>query len=349
MGKIFKKRKKCWRAGSGKDRESSNSKELKMLVKNLEQMIMVKQLEQVVKNRKNEFEYIRSELLHKAVDAGRAQLAAMLLHNIGNAITPVAVYTEKLKAKNMAETHHYLVKCYNELLEHKEHLTEYVTEDSRGVEVIKYMGSLIENLEIENSNTASMVDKIATGIDYVAQILTLQRSYAPGKSELKERVNINIMLNDALKMQELSISKRKISLEKKLFNAMPNIFLEKSKLMQVVVNLIKNSCDAIEEHRERVDHKLEITTYSTPTHIGIKIKDTGIGVEVERQNEIFDFGISSKGSSGFGLYYCKSFVEANQGTLRLESEGRGQGSTVTMELPLTITNSIETTNISLLN
>jgi len=334
LGKIFRKTKKRWKLISGKDRQ--DSKELTLLIRQLEQMIMVRQLEQVVKNRQNEFEYIRSELLHKAVDAGRAQLAAMLLHNIGNAITPVAVYTEKLKARKLTEPHRYLVQCYNDLLEHRETLTEYITEDSRGVEIMKYMGELIENLEIENRKTTSMVDKVATGIDYVAQILTLQRSYAPGRAEIKEMVNINLIINDALKMQELSISKHKIALETDLLQKIPHILIEKSKLMQVIVNLIKNSCDAIDENSEQTSHRLEITTYCTPDSVGIKIRDTGIGVEIERQKEIFDFGISSKGSSGFGLYYCKSFVEANKGTLRFESPGRGCGSTVTMEIPLSM-------------
>ncbi len=118
-------------------------------------------------------------------------------------------------------------------------------------------------------------------------------------------------------------------------------WLMKHKLMQVIVNLIKNSCDAIEENRRQNGHVIEITTYCNQDNIGLRITDSGIGVDVERQNEIFDFGISSKGSSGFGLYYCKSFVEANSGTLTLESPGRYGGSTVTMEMPFIKTDNLE--------
>ncbi|MBF0303849.1 MAG: HAMP domain-containing histidine kinase [Desulfamplus sp.] len=331
-------------------RSASNSIELEQLLS---------QLEQLVKDRKRENDYIKNELLNKAVDAGRAQLSAMILHNIGNAITPVAVYTEKLKIRNPELTHIYLAKCYNDLMEHKDNLTEYISQDPRGVEVIKYMGTLIENLKEENSKTADVIDKIATGIDYVAQILSLQRTYAPRTTEIREKININLLIQDALKMQEVSISKRKITLKIELLPTIDHVLMEKNKLMQVIVNLIKNSCDAIDENREKDDHKIEITTYETQrpmvvrsrektenrieisTHcnkkfIGLKIKDTGIGVERERQREIFDFGTSSKGSSGFGLYYCKSFVEANKGSLILESKGRGCGSTVRMELPCSL-------------
>ncbi|MBF0388557.1 MAG: HAMP domain-containing histidine kinase [Desulfamplus sp.] len=340
-----------------KCRLSKEQMQIKMVDYNsIELEHLISQLEQLIKDRKRENEYIRNELLNKAVDAGRAQLSAMILHNIGNAITPVAVYTEQLKLRNPELIHCYLSKCYEDLMEHKEHLTEYISINPRGVEIINYMGSLIDNIGAENSKLADTIDKITTGIDYVAQILTLHRTYAPGRAEMREKININNLIYDALKMQEVSISKRKISVEHNLCPTIEHILIEKNKLMQVIVNLIKNSCDAIDENRERGDHKLEITTYETErplfvmsrekiknrieisTHstqkfIGLKIQDTGIGVERERQREIFDFGTSSKGSSGFGLYYCKSFVDANKGILILESDGRGCGSTVLIELP----------------
>lgn len=358
--RLINLREKRLRRFSNKiDRSRSNlriTKRARPACNSVELDQLLSQLEQLVKDRKRENDYIKNELLNKAVDAGRAQLSAMILHNIGNAITPVAVYTEKLKIRNPELTHVYLAKCYNDLMEHKDNLTEYISQDPRGVEIIKYMGTLIENLKDENSKTVDVIDKIATGIDYVAQILSLQRTYAPGTTEIREKININLLIQDALKMQEVSISKRKITLEIELLPTIDHVLMEKNKLMQVIVNLIKNSCDAIDENREKYDHKIEITTYETQrpmvvrsrektenrieisTHcnkkfIGLKIKDTGIGVERERQREIFDFGTSSKGSSGFGLYYCKSFVEANKGSLILESEGRGCGSTVIMELP----------------
>lgn len=288
-----------------------------------------------------EKELYKVRLLNRAVDAGRAQLAAMILHNIGNAITPVAVYAEKLKNRNPMQTQSYLAKCYDDLLEHKNNLTEYITTDPRGLEVATYMGTLIKNIETESQQTSSIIDKIISGITYMTQILDIQRNYAPSEIEARERIDINVVINDVIKMNELSISQFRICLEKKLLDNIPHIFIEKNKLIQVIANLIKNSCDAISENKSRTDHKLLITTYCYQEFIGLKITDTGIGVSKELQKDIFNFGISSKGSSGFGLYYCKSFVEENNGTLIFESEGNGFGSTVTMEMPFTTVSSKE--------
>ncbi|MBF0202905.1 MAG: hybrid sensor histidine kinase/response regulator [Desulfamplus sp.] len=275
----------------------------------------------------------KKRLLNEAVDAGRTQLSAMILHNIGNAITPVSVYAANLKKKNPVQNYRYLAQCYSDLMEHKDNLTEYISKDPRGSAVIKYMGTLIENLESDNNHSTEIIDKIASGVDYVAHIVTIQRDYAPDKIEVKERININLIVEDALQMQKGSISKLNITIKKNLLNPIPQIIMEKNKLMQVLVNLIKNSCDAIDENKERTEHQLDITTYCNQQRIGLEIRDTGIGVDIELQKSIFDFGTSSKGSSGFGLYYCKSFLEANKATLTLESQGRGLGSTVTMEIP----------------
>lgn len=334
---------------SGADNISDTVKTLKMgawdyIIKPVQDMnILLYAIEKSIERVSliKEKDLYKIKLLNQAVEAGRSQLSAMILHNIGNAITPVSVYTERLKTRNSVNIHHYIAQCYYDLLEHKEHLTEYITTDSRGVEVLKYMGTLVKNLEIEDSKTTDIIDKIATGIEYVAQILTLQRTYSPGKATIRERININLLINDALKMQEILISRCNIDLKKSLLESMPHILIERHKLMQVIVNLIKNSCDAIEENRRQNGHVIEITTYCNQDNIGLRITDSGIGVDVERQNEIFDFGISSKGSSGFGLYYCKSFVEANSGTLTLESPGRYGGSTVTMEMPFIKTDNLE--------
>ena len=61
---------------------------------------------------------------------------------------------------------------------------------------------------------------------------------------------------------------------------------------------------------------------------GFEIADDGIGIEEERLNRALEIGKSSKGSSGFGLYYCKMFVEDNNGQLIFNSTGKGKGAVV---------------------
>jgi PAS domain S-box-containing protein len=302
-----------------------------------------KNLEHLVKERTKELEKAHKELVSKAIEAGRAQLSAMVLHNIGNAITPVNINFNSLKAGEFKEINNFLAQCYNELKDHKQDLGRYVTKNARGKKIASFMGELIESFKTARKKQDEKLEKIGTGLDYVSEILTLQQSYSSKKQGTKQKTNFNFLVKDSIRMQQTSIDKRNITLTTDLGKNIPELIIEKNKLMQVVVNLIKNSCDAITQLSELDEFKepdtrqkenwinIDTSFSDSKKNIQLKISDSGIGVEKDKLNKIFEFGVSTKGSSGVGLYYCKSFVEANDGTLTFESQGQGKGATVTIE------------------
>jgi len=295
-----------------------------------EESLRKQKVEAVVQKRTLELEKAQKALLNKALDAGRAQLSAMILHNIGNAVTPVGVYMEKLRRSKMKQLNHYLLQCYKDLADHKNDLTSYVTEDPKGIKVANYMGHLIGDLENERQKASGLLNNATIAIEYVSEVLSLQRSYAPGSQEMKEKVRLNQLVKDALKIQKSTISAKNTSVVEELGSDLPLFTIEKNKLMQVVINFIKNSCDAIGENQEITEHRITLSTEYRQDKVCLMISDTGCGVEPGKLEEIFQFGVSTKGSSGFGLYYCKSFVEANNGVLTLTSPGHNLGATVTM-------------------
>jgi sensor histidine kinase regulating citrate/malate metabolism len=101
--------------------------------------------------------------------------------------------------------------------------------------------------------------------------------------------------------------------------------------MQVLVNLIKNSYEAIDELNGNNDRTIAFRTSSDHGKTRLEITDSGIGIDPALIPKIYDFGKSSKGSTGFGLHYCKIFVEANNGKVSISSPGKGKGTTVTVE------------------
>ncbi len=297
------------------------------------------QLETLVKERTKELEKAQAELVNRAVEAGRAQLSAMILHNIGNAITPVMVGLENAIKDDSRHINEYLAKCYNDLKSKKDQLGTYVTVDAKGKKIASYMGELIGSLEDIRKNQSMILMDMNAGLEYVSEILTLQQAYSADKNEVKQKSNFNALVQDAVKMQRPAIEKRDIILQLDLEPLMPELIIEKSKLMQVIVNLIKNSCDAIDEYENfNQTHKkwIAIKTYTKDAYAVLKISDSGIGIENEELADVFKFGVSSKGSSGFGLYYCRSFIESNNGTIAIESQGPKMGSTTTIKFDLNI-------------
>jgi len=287
------------------------------------------QLEQIVRERTSDLKKTQKELINKAMETGMAQMSAMILHNIGNAITPIKVHIEGIKPKELERTLHYLKECYLDLNDHAQDLNHYINKDPRGKEVFAYMGKLINSLikrEIQMEETCNKVDG---GVSYISDILTLQQAYAVREQENRERTSLNSLIYDAIRMQTGTLEKKGITVKENLSSDLPNLIIDKNRLMQVIINFIKNSYEAIDElgddDREKV---ISFRSFAEDKNVGFQITDTGIGIEPERIGMIFDFGRSSKGSSGFGLHYCKMFVEANRGTLNITSQGRGKGTTV---------------------
>ncbi|MBT7713449.1 MAG: PAS domain-containing protein [Deltaproteobacteria bacterium] len=286
------------------------------------------QLEEMVEERTRELKEAQNELINLAIESGRAQLSAMILHNIGNAMTPVGVRVAEMKQDNPGQRiSEYLRRSYEDLVAHAEHLADYVTEDERGKEVFAFMGKLIRSMSEHQQGLSDSLDKISEAVNYVSEIISLQQNYAAGKRENREMTDLNRLMEDALKMQSTAIEKRKIRVDKDLAPGLPPLIIDRNKLMQVVVNLIKNSYEAMDGLQGDAPF-LAVRTFTTAGHVGLEVRDSGIGVEPERIGRIFEFGESGKGSSGFGLYYCSMFVEANMGKLDFISDGPGKGATV---------------------
>lgn len=286
-------------------------------------------LERLVEERTSQLREAQKELISRAMESGRAQLSAMVLHNIGNAVTPLKVHLENMKPEKAGEMFHYMEKCYNDLKAHAGDLTRYVNEDARGMEVFDYMGSLLSAVEEDRRKRGRAVKKMDEAVSYISEVLTLQQAYAVREREMKESADLNAVINDAVSMQAGALDKRGIAVKKDLALNLKKLLIDKNRLMQVIVNFIKNSYEAIDELKgEEAGKWIRIRSFKENGRIGFEIADSGIGIAPDQLGAIFEYGKSNKGSSGFGLYYCKLFVEANRGVLDIRSDGTGKGATV---------------------
>jgi len=286
-------------------------------------------LELLVKERTRELEEAQEEIVSKAMEAGRAQLAAMVLHNIGNAMTPINVQIEAMKAGQPEAAVQYLEKCYHDLNANIADLNTYVNADPRGREIFSYMGELIAAVQAKENRNADALEKMDRAISYVSEILVMQQSYTASEEEFRESVDLNALIDDALQIQIGSLERKGIVVEQELAVHLPRVLIDKNRLMQVLVNLLKNGSEALEslapDNRKKT---IRITTFAVDGHVGFEIEDNGIGLDRDNIDHIFDFGKSNQRSTGLGLYYCKMFVENNGGTLKISSFAGGQGTTV---------------------
>jgi PAS domain S-box-containing protein len=286
-------------------------------------------LEQLVDERTRELKDTQQQLVEQAFESGRAQLAAMMLHNIGNAVTPFTAQVDALAASLPEQVVTYMEKSYAELRDHRDGLGTYVRENPRGQQVFAYMGELIDSLKDFQANLHRNVEKMQTSLDYVGDILSLQQTYAPGEKEIRQMTDLNTLIGSALQMQMATLDKRGIAVTRDLQQDLRQIMIDRNRMVQVLVNLITNAYEAINARPEAgVTGQIHVKSYSDKARIIVEITDSGIGIDPGRIEEILELGRSRKGSTGLGLYYCKMFMQNNNGMLAINSPGIDQGTTL---------------------
>ncbi len=135
-------------------------------------------------------------------------------------------------------------------------------------------------------------------------------------------VSINVPVEKALNLMLTSISNNGIKITTSM-NSTKKCHLYQNKVMQVVLNILKNASDALVESETDNKH-IEITTYDTQSEAIVKICDNGIGMSKEVEEKIFDPYFSTKGKkigTGLGLYMSKTIIEEhNSGKIELQTE-----------------------------
>src|SRR2546430_4532763 len=157
-----------------------------------------------------------------------------------------------------------------------------------------------------------------------------------GKLQLSfETICIHQILQRAYVICRKEIEAKNLEVEFQFRAAHSHVEGDPARLQQVFWNLIKNSVKFTPE-RGRITIE---TLNPTPEKIDIRITDTGMGIEPERIVKIFNafeqgqISITRRfGGLGLGLAISKALIDAHGGTIRMESPGKDQGSTFSLEL-----------------
>src|SRR5207249_5848026 len=163
-------------------------------------------------------------------------------------------------------------------------------------------------------------------IGHIQEILNIQRQYINGHSSLERQpVNLRAIINDCLAMLFASLDKAGILVSLNIAVEKPVIKGDRTKLMQVMLNILKNSIEAIDKHVEEKNVSISVCEHAQ--NLVIQVRDSGIGFEKELEDRLFTRGFSTKSSSGLGLYNCQTILESHDATINITSEGTNKGAT----------------------
>jgi len=120
----------------------------------------------------------------------------------------------------------------------------------------------------------------------------------------------------------------------------PAILTERHKILQILINLMRNAKYACEA-AARPDKQVTIRVSNHGDFVRIAITDNGIGIKPEHMTRLFSHGFTTKTDGhGYGLHSGALAARDLGGSLRADSAGLGHGATFTLELPINSTEAL---------
>jgi PAS domain S-box-containing protein len=277
-------------------------------------------------------EELHKQLLQASRQAGMAEVATSVLHNVGNVLNSVNVSATLLldnaKRSNVA----YLGKAIALLNEHTADLGAFLASDPKGRQLPVYLSRVSEQLTKEQQRTIAELESLRENIEHIKEIVAMQQNYAT-VCGVAETVKVTDLVEDALRMNAGALVRHKVALVREYTEA-PVITVEKHKVLQVLVNVIRNAKYACDESG-RKDKQIRLKIFRRDQWVCIAVIDNGIGIPAENLTRIFNHGFTTrKDGHGFGLHSGALAAADLGGRLTAHSDGAGKGATFTLELPV---------------
>ncbi|TKB23112.1 HAMP domain-containing protein [Desulfopila sp. IMCC35006] len=273
----------------------------------------------------------RRRLIDQSYHSGIAEMASGVLHNIGNALTPLNIrllsLQQELGTAPLAEMELATAE-----------LADPCTPSDRRVDLVQFV-------ELAGGEMASLIkdsqEKLAASIKQVGEvqeILTDQQRYSRSVRVI-EPVDMVAVMKDV----EAGLSpETRDALHLEITSSVTDIGTvagSRAALQQVVANLLINAAESIQS-TGTAPGRVIVTAEHEDLHgqsmVGLRFVDNGAGIDPDHLGRLFERGFSTKNreGSGYGLHWSANTVQALGGRLSVESAGVGSGACLHVLLPV---------------
>jgi two-component system sensor kinase FixL len=171
-----------------------------------------------------------------------------------------------------------------------------------------------------DTNLTSMISQV----DHAGSIVRRMRDFLRRGHPRVSTVDVPSVLDDALMLAKADAAVKGIELTISRNSGLPPVFGDRVQLQQVILNLIRNSIDAISATKREGAIEVGARQLSAPGRIEFSVLDTGPGIDEETAARLFEPLMTSKTEGlGLGLPICTTIVEAHGGKIWLHSRTPG--------------------------
>ena len=277
---------------------------------------------------------MHKKLVEASRAAGMAEVATGVLHNVGNVLNSVNVSANVL-ADSVRKSKAASIRKVADLLDaNKADLPAFFSAGGKGQMVPGYLATLAQQIDVEQQGRLTEIEQLTKNIAHIKDIVAMQQDYAK-VTDVKEDCAPRTLLDEALSMAGPELQHGSVNVELDCPATLPQVSVDRHKVMQILINLITNARQAMEE-TPATDRRLSIVAAPTDGgHVGIAIRDSGCGIAQENITRVFNHGFTTKTTGhGFGLHSAANAATEIGGSLTGTSEGSGKGATFVLKLPL---------------
>ena len=282
---------------------------------------------------------LAEETLARAFDQGRLEMVDTILHNIGNAINSVTTGIETVRRHLVDDrVGRRLSALADAIRAHRNDWIDYIANDPQGQKVMPFVVEIAEDFGRRNDELMKTVGRVRDRANRIADIIRTQKTIDSASMDRKD-IELYDALSGAFRVLRDSLNKRGIHTDVDCKNAPQEIRVRESQFHQMLINLVKNSIEAIDELAAaeglQETPRIGIRASAEDGFLNLEISDNGIGIKHKDTRVLFAPGYTTKESgSGLGLHSAANFVIASGGRIQPLSEGTGRGTIMRVMLPL---------------
>ena len=192
--------------------------------------------------------------------------------------------------------------------------------------------AILENTKVGFSELKEYIEEIRAQSTRAGRIVHGLRSLARRTAPQRESCDLNELIRDALTLLRSDLRQARVEAQLDLDAQSPAVDIDRVQIQQVIVNLVRNACDALQAiptHRVII-----LRTRRFDSWIEFECEDNGPGLPSSHEHRLFRAFVTTKPDGmGMGLAICRTIVEAHGGRIEARNNA-GQGATIFLTLPL---------------
>ncbi|MDM9627538.1 ATP-binding protein [Rhizobium sp. S152] len=196
-------------------------------------------------------------------------------------------------------------------------------------EVNQPLGSIVTSAEaglrwLDHENpdldeVRALLERIANSGRRAGNIVSALKGLARNTKPERDEVEISSLIEEAVLILRSDLNRRQIGLRLEINSGLPSVWIDRTQILQVLVNLVTNAAQAMADG-QAWNRTLAVRARESGERVTIEVEDSGPGVDPKVRERLFESFYTTKASGiGMGLAICRSIMEAHGSMIELQS------------------------------